>query len=48
MTTDELFQATSQAMLSGLGRDAASGSGAIVYTLSPGSLKVTTLQTRTD
>lgn len=35
MKPDELFEATAQAMLSALERDAASGWGAVVYTITP-------------
>lgn len=48
MSPDELFEATSQAFLSALERDASSGWGALVYTIKKDSVNIKTLKARMD
>ncbi|PAV91570.1 hypothetical protein WR25_10883 [Diploscapter pachys] len=48
MKPDELFEATAQAMLSALERDAASGWGAVVYTITPEKVNISTIKARMD
>ncbi len=48
MNPDELFEATAQALLSGLERDAASGWGAVVYTITKDRVNVKTIKARLD
>uniref|UniRef100_A0A914VT49 Proteasome subunit beta n=2 Tax=Plectus sambesii TaxID=2011161 RepID=A0A914VT49_9BILA len=48
MGPDELFEATSQALLSGLERDAASGWGAVVYTITKDRVNMKTIKARMD
>ncbi|CAI4226266.1 unnamed protein product [Auanema sp. JU1783] len=48
MNSDELFEATAQAMLSCLERDAASGWGVVVYTITKDKVNVSTLKGRMD
>ncbi|KAK0414159.1 hypothetical protein QR680_007178 [Steinernema hermaphroditum] len=48
MGPDDLFEATAQALLSGLERDAASGWGAVVYTITKDSVNVKTIRARMD
>jgi len=48
MDQDNLFEATSQSLLSALERDAASGWGAIVYTVTKDAVTAKTLQCRLD
>ncbi|CAD6195283.1 unnamed protein product [Caenorhabditis auriculariae] len=48
MKADELFEATAQSMLSCLERDAASGWGAVVYTITKDKVNVSTIKARMD
>uniref|UniRef100_A0A1I8ECL1 Proteasome subunit beta n=2 Tax=Wuchereria bancrofti TaxID=6293 RepID=A0A1I8ECL1_WUCBA len=48
MNPDELFEATAQSMLSAMERDAASGWGAIVYTITKDKVNIKTIKTRMD
>uniref|UniRef100_A0A915DL35 Proteasome subunit beta n=1 Tax=Ditylenchus dipsaci TaxID=166011 RepID=A0A915DL35_9BILA len=48
MQPDDLFEATAQALLSGLERDAASGWGALIYTITKDKVTIKTLKTRLD
>jgi 20S proteasome subunit beta 3 len=48
MDKDELFETTSQAFLSALGRDASSGLGAMLFTISKDAVDVKTIKTRMD
>lgn len=48
MGPDELFQATSQALLSGVDRDALAGWGAVVYVVTPEGVTARTLKGRMD
>uniref|UniRef100_A0A914YYS7 Proteasome subunit beta type-3 n=1 Tax=Panagrolaimus superbus TaxID=310955 RepID=A0A914YYS7_9BILA len=48
MGPDELFEATAQSMLSAMERDAASGWGVLVYTITKDKINVTTLKARMD
>ncbi len=48
MDSDQLFEVTSQAFLSAIGRDASSGHGAVVYILSASGVDVKTIKTRMD
>ena len=48
MNPEELFEATAQSMLSAMERDAASGWGVLVYTITKDKINVTTLKGRMD
>lgn len=48
MGPDELFEATAQSMLSALERDASSGWGALVYTITKDKVNVKTIRARMD
>ncbi|CCD73694.1 Proteasome subunit beta type-3 [Caenorhabditis elegans] len=48
MKPDELFEATAQSILSCLERDAASGWGAVVYTITKDKVNVSTIKARMD
>ncbi|GMT16737.1 hypothetical protein PFISCL1PPCAC_8034, partial [Pristionchus fissidentatus] len=48
MNSDELFEATAQSMLAALERDAASGWGAVVYTITKDKVNIRTIKTRMD
>jgi len=48
MGPDDLFEATSQALLSGLERDAGSGWGAVVYTITKDRVNMKTIKARMD
>ena len=48
MGPDELFEATAQSMLAAMERDAASGWGVLVYTITKDKINVTTLKGRMD
>ncbi|TKR81648.1 hypothetical protein L596_015487 [Steinernema carpocapsae] len=48
MNSEELFEATAQSLLSGLERDAASGWGALVYTVTKDKVNVKTIKARMD
>uniref|UniRef100_A0A0K0F9E0 Proteasome subunit beta n=1 Tax=Strongyloides venezuelensis TaxID=75913 RepID=A0A0K0F9E0_STRVS len=48
MTSDELFEATAQCLLSGLERDSASGWGAIIYTVTKDKVVMKTIKARMD
>lgn len=48
MNSDELFEATAQSMLSAMERDAASGWGVIVYTITKDKVNVKTIKARLD
>jgi 20S proteasome subunit beta 3 len=45
---EELFEATAQALLSGVDRDALAGWGAVVYLMTPGGVTARTLKGRMD
>jgi 20S proteasome subunit beta 3 len=48
MNPDELFEATAQAILATLERDACSGWGALVYTITKDKVNIKTLKARMD
>ncbi|CAJ0581373.1 unnamed protein product, partial [Mesorhabditis spiculigera] len=48
MNAEELFEATAQSMLSALERDAASGWGAVVYTITKDKVNISTIKGRLD
>ncbi|VDO92675.1 unnamed protein product, partial [Heligmosomoides polygyrus] len=48
MSPDELFEATAQSILSCLERDAASGWGVVVYTITKDKMNISTLKGRMD
>ena len=48
MNADELFEATSQALLNGVDRDSASGWGAVVYVVEKDKITVRELKGRQD
>ncbi|VDO75253.1 unnamed protein product [Onchocerca flexuosa] len=48
MNPDELFEATAQAMLSAMERDAVSGWGVIVYTITKDKVNIKTIKARMD
>lgn len=48
MSPDELFEATAQALLSGIERDAASGYGALIYTITKDKVNIKSIKTRMD
>lgn len=48
MNSEELFEATAQSMLSAMERDAASGWGVIVYTITKDKVNIKTLKARMD
>ncbi len=48
MNPDELFEATSQALLNGVDRDSASGWGAVVYVVEKDKLTIRELKGRQD
>lgn len=48
MNSEELFEATAQSMLSAMERDAASGWGVVVYTITKDKVNVKTLKARMD
>ncbi|KAM3718911.1 Proteasome subunit [Dirofilaria immitis] len=48
MNSDELFEATAQSMLSAMERDAASGWGVIVYTITKDKVNIKTIKARMD
>uniref|UniRef100_A0A1I7YST0 Proteasome subunit beta n=1 Tax=Steinernema glaseri TaxID=37863 RepID=A0A1I7YST0_9BILA len=48
MSPDELFEATAQSLLSGLERDAGSGWGAVIYTITKDKVNVKTIKARMD
>ncbi|KAI1727744.1 proteasome subunit domain-containing protein [Ditylenchus destructor] len=48
MGPDELFEATAQALLSGLERDASSGWGALVYTITKDKVTIKNIKARMD
>ncbi|TMS33885.1 hypothetical protein L596_001574 [Steinernema carpocapsae] len=48
MNPDELFEATAQSLLSGLERDAASGWGAVIHTITKDKVNVKTIKARMD
>lgn len=48
MNADELFEATSQALLNGVDRDSASGWGAVVYVIEKDKITVRELKGRQD
>lgn len=48
MNADELFEATSQALLNGVDRDSASGWGAVVYVIEKDKVTVRELKGRQD
>jgi len=48
MEPEDLFEATAQAMLAGLNRDAASGNGALIYTITKDSVNIRSIRTRMD
>lgn len=48
MQPDELFEVTAQAILSALERDASSGWGALVYTITKDKVNIKTLKARMD
>lgn len=45
---EEVFEATAQALLAGVGRDALAGWGAIVYVITPEGVSAKTLKGRMD
>lgn len=48
MNADELFEATSQALLNGVDRDSASGWGAVVYVVEKDQITIRELKGRQD
>lgn len=48
MAPDELFEATSQSLLAGIERDAGSGYGALIYTITKDKITIKTIKTRMD
>lgn len=48
MNPDELFEATAQALLSGIERDGSSGYGAIIYTVTKDKVNIKSIKTRMD
>ncbi|VDK55473.1 unnamed protein product [Anisakis simplex] len=48
MSPDELFEATAQSMLSAMERDAASGWGVMVYTITKDKVNIKTIRARMD
>lgn len=48
MNSEELFEATAQSMLSAMERDAASGWGVVVYTITKDKVNIKTLKARMD
>lgn len=48
MNPDELFEATAQSMLSAMERDAASGWGVVVYTITKDKVNIKTIKARVD
>ncbi len=48
MNADELFEATSQALLNGVDRDSASGWGAVVYVVEKDKITIRELKGRQD
>jgi 20S proteasome subunit beta 3 len=48
MEPSELFEATAQALLAALGRDAASGYGALIYTITKDNVNIKSIRTRMD
>lgn len=48
MGPDALFEATAQSLLSALERDAASGWGAVIYTITKDKVNVKTIKARLD
>lgn len=48
MNVDELFEATAQAMLAAMERDAASGWGVVIYTITKDKVNMKTIKARMD
>lgn len=48
MNSDELFEATAQAFLSAMERDASSGWGVMIYTITKDKVNISTLKARMD
>lgn len=48
MGPDELFEATAQSMLSAMERDAASGDGVLIYTITKDKVNIKTIKGRMD
>ena len=48
MKPDELFEATAQALLASLERDASSGNGAVIYTITPDKVNIKSIRCRQD
>lgn len=48
MNPDELFEATAQALLSGIERDSVSGYGALIYTVTKDKVNIKSIKTRMD
>lgn len=48
MSSDELFEATAQSMLSAIERDAGSGYGAVIYTIMKDKVTLKSIKTRMD
>uniref|UniRef100_F1LHA7 Proteasome subunit beta type-3 n=1 Tax=Ascaris suum TaxID=6253 RepID=F1LHA7_ASCSU len=48
MNADELFEATAQSMLSAMERDAASGWGVLIYTITKNKVNIKTIKARMD
>lgn len=48
MEPEELFQATSQALLAGIDRDSLSGWGAVIHIITPTKIITRELKTRMD
>ena len=48
MEPDELFETTAQTFLAALGRDAASGHGALIYTITKDKVNIKSIRARMD